>query len=159
MAKKDDNRTSELLISSHMMMILSYTIFSVILIAEIFVMDWEKWAVFLIIGGVCASWYLHIRQVGQDMLRPWIIATLMMATFFFYGSHTTSTYDLAIVIAAYGLPDILDMAADILEVSKQVVLDEKSFELLQKKKRIKNAVQEIRVEGRAYRMLYNQVLL
>ena len=99
MAKKDDNRTSELLISSHMMMILSYTIFSVILIAEIFVMDWEKWAVFLIIGGVCASWYLHIRQVGQDMLRPWMIATLMMATFFFYGSHTTSTYDLAIVIS------------------------------------------------------------
>ena len=100
MGKRDDNvNTNELMLSSHMMMILSYTIFSIILIAETFVMDWEKYAIFLIAGGVVASWILHIRQVGQDTLRPWIIATLMMATFFFYGSHTTSTYDLAIVIS------------------------------------------------------------
>ncbi len=99
MGKKEDNKTTELLMSSHLMMIMSYTIFSVILIAETFVMGWEKWAIFLIIGGVAASWYMHIRQVGQETLRPWIIATLMMATFFFYGSHTTSTYDLAIVIS------------------------------------------------------------
>ena len=82
-----------------MMMILSYTIFSLILIGEIFVMNWEKWAIFLIAGGVIVSWYMHIKQIGQDSLRPWIISILMMATFFFYGSHTTSTYDLAIVIS------------------------------------------------------------
>ncbi len=100
MGKRDDSvNNNELMLSSHMMMIVSYTIFSVILIIETFVMDWEKYAVFMIIGGVVASWILHIRQVGQDTLRPWIIATLMMATFFFYGSHTTSTYDLAIVIS------------------------------------------------------------
>ena len=99
MAQNGDNRNNELLMSSHMMMILSYTIFSLILIGEIFVMNWEKWAIFLIAGGVIVSWYMHIKQIGQDSLRPWIISILMMATFFFYGSHTTSTYDLAIVIS------------------------------------------------------------
>ncbi len=99
MARRDDNEKNELFMSSHMMMILSYTIFSIILIGETFVMNWEKWAVFLIIGGVVASWYMHIRQIGSDQLRPWIISLLMMATFFFYGSHTTSTFDLAIVIS------------------------------------------------------------
>ncbi|MBO4889708.1 MAG: response regulator [Lachnospiraceae bacterium] len=99
MAQQSDNGNNELLMSSHMMMILSYTIASAILIGEIFVMDWERWAIFLILGGVIASWYMHIRQIGQDLLRMWIISLLMMTTFFFYGSHTTSTFDLAIVIS------------------------------------------------------------
>ena len=99
MAQQGDNGNNELLMSSHMMMILSYTIFSVILIGETIIMGWERWAVFLIMAGVISSWYMHLKQIAQDGLRMWIISLLMMMTFFFYGSHTTSTYDLAIVIS------------------------------------------------------------
>lgn len=99
MARQDEKNNNELLLSSHLMMIVSYTIFSVILIGETIVMDWERWAIFLIAGGVIASWYMHLYQVAQDSLRMWIISMLMMATFFYYGSHTTSTFDLAIVIS------------------------------------------------------------
>ena len=84
--------------SSHLMMILTYTIFSVILIGETFVMNWEKWAVVLIIAGVAMAWYVHFSQIGTDVLRLWICSILMMVTFFFYGTHDTSTYDLAVVI-------------------------------------------------------------
>ncbi len=102
MGKQDrgDNNRNELFISSQMMMVISYTIFSIILIGEVFVMDWEKWAVILITGGVAVSWYMHIMRRGSDGMRLWIVAFLMMATFFFYGSHITSTYDLAIVMSA-----------------------------------------------------------
>ena len=79
-------------------MILTYTIFSVILIIETFVMDWEKWAALLILAGVAISWYIHFSQIGDDILRLWICSILMMATFFFYGTHETSTFDLAVVI-------------------------------------------------------------
>ena len=93
---KDNN---DLFISSQIMIVVSYTIFSAILIGESIIMKWEMWAVLLIVVGVTLSWYLHINHVGSDSLRLWIVSILMMATFFFYGSHETSTYDLAIVMA------------------------------------------------------------
>ena len=81
------------------MIVLTYTIFSAILIAEIYVMNWERWAVILIAAGVVASWYIHFSQIGNDVQRLWIVSALIMVTFFYYGSHETSTFDLAVVIA------------------------------------------------------------
>ncbi len=93
-----DKNDNELFISSHLMMLLTYTIFSVILVAEIFVMDWEKWMTFLILGGVLLSWYIYFSNIGSGRMRLWVCSLLMMATFFYYGTHDTSTFDLAVVI-------------------------------------------------------------
>lgn len=98
MENKGQGDNNKLFISSHLMMILTYTIFSIILIGETFVMGWEKWAVVLILSGVATAWYVHFSQIGTDKLRLWICSILMMATFFFYGTHATSTFDLAVVI-------------------------------------------------------------
>ncbi|MCR5773962.1 MAG: response regulator [Lachnospiraceae bacterium] len=89
---------NELFITSHMMMILTYTIFSVILIAEIFIMKWELWATFMIVFGVVIAWYIHLSNKGNDHMRLWICSILMMVTFFYYGTHDTSTFDLSVVI-------------------------------------------------------------
>ena len=97
--KQAGENNNELIMSSHLTLVLSYTVFSIMLVVESLLLGWERWAILLIICGVVASWYLHFQQVGPDMMRMWIIALLMMATFFFYGSHSTSTYDLAIVIS------------------------------------------------------------
>ena len=93
------NGRNEMFRSSHLMIVLTYTIFSAILIAEIYVMNWERWAVILIAAGVVASWYIHFSQIGNDVQRLWIVSALIMVTFFYYGSHETSTFDLAVVIA------------------------------------------------------------
>lgn len=93
-----DKNDNELFISSHLMMLLTYTIFSIILVAEIFVMDWEKWMTFLILGGVLLSWYIYFSNIGSGRMRLWVCSLLMMATFFYYGTHDTSTFDLAVVI-------------------------------------------------------------
>ncbi len=92
------NEKNELFVASHLLMILTYTVLSAVLVVETLVMDWEKWAIVLIIGGVVAAWYIHFSGIGNEKLRLWICSLLMMATFFFYGSHTTSIFDLSIVI-------------------------------------------------------------
>ena len=92
--------SNELFESSHLTLLLSYTIFSAILIGESLLMGWERWMLLLIAAGVVISWILHIRHNTPGRVRIWIYAVLMMGTFFFYGTHITSTFDLAVVISA-----------------------------------------------------------
>ncbi len=89
---------SELFRLSHLTILVCYTIFSMILVAEAFLMDWERWALVILVLGVVVSWVLHVRQSLTDNVRLWISSLLMMVTFFFYGSHSTSTFDLAPVM-------------------------------------------------------------
>ncbi|MBO4900868.1 MAG: response regulator [Lachnospiraceae bacterium] len=100
MGQKKNNipEENELYKSAHLMILLSYTLFSVILIGESFLMGWEKWAIVLIVAGVGGSWIMHIRRRFSDYGRLWIYSLLMMATYFFYGIHLTSTFDIALVM-------------------------------------------------------------
>ena len=91
---------NELFMSSHLTLLISYSIFALILIGESLLMGWETWVLFLIGGGVILSWILHIRNEIPSNIRIWIYSMLMMFTFFFYGIHQTSTFDLAVVISA-----------------------------------------------------------
>ena len=84
--------------TSHNTILFCYTLFSVILIGEALLLSWEKWALILIAAGVVLAWIVHIRQSIPSNYRIWLYAILMMATAFFYGSHTTSTFDLGIVM-------------------------------------------------------------
>ena len=85
--------------ASHLMLLIGYTILAVILIVESFLMGWEKWALIPITVGMVFSWIFHIRQLLSTNARLWFYAILMMFSFFFYGIHQTSTYDLAVVMA------------------------------------------------------------
>ena len=86
--------------TSHMTILLCYTLFCIILTGESILLGWEAWAIILIIVGVLVSWMLHIQQKFTDTIRLWIYSILMMGTYFFYGIHPTSTYDLATVMGA-----------------------------------------------------------
>jgi len=90
----------ELFQSSHLTILISYTIFATILVVESLLLGWEKWALILIIGGIIAAWALHIRHTTPSNVRLWLYAVLMMGCYFFYGIHQTSTFDLALVMAA-----------------------------------------------------------
>ena len=86
--------------TSHLTLLISYTLFSVALIVESFLMGWEKWMLLLVVAGVIVSWVLHIKHDTPAGIRLWIYAVLMMGEFFFYGTHQTSTFDLAVVMSA-----------------------------------------------------------
>lgn len=86
--------------TSHLTILVSYTIFATILVAESLLLGWEKWALLLIICGIIAAWILHIRHNTPSNIRLTLYAVLMMGCYFFYGVHQTSTFDLALVMAA-----------------------------------------------------------
>ncbi len=97
MTKINEN---DLFQSSHLTILVSYTIFAAILVAESFLLGWESWAVLLIVAGISVAWVLHIRHNTPPTIRLWLYAVLMMGCYFFYGIHQTSTFDLALVMAA-----------------------------------------------------------
>ena len=81
--------------ASHMMILGTYTILSAALTAETILMGWESWVVVPLIAGMILAWILHIRQKLTPVARLWIYSVEMMLAFFFYGIHTTSTFDIA----------------------------------------------------------------
>ncbi len=94
----NQNKRPQMYQFSHMLILISYSILSIALIGETFLMNWEKWPLLLIAASVVICWILHIRRALTDMQRLWVYSSLMMGTFFFYGIHITSTYDMALLM-------------------------------------------------------------
>jgi len=84
--------------ATHLLILLCYTIFSIVLIGESILLKWETAAVFLLFVGIIASWCNHILGKIPDSISLWLYFILTMLTFFFYGIHETSMYDLAPVM-------------------------------------------------------------
>ena len=96
MAKNAGNR--EVFQTSPLMILLSYTILCGGIIAETILMSWELWAIPLLVTGVMVSWGMHIAQVTSGRVRILVYTLLMMASFFFYGIHVTSTFDMGVLM-------------------------------------------------------------
>ncbi|MCR4604774.1 MAG: response regulator [Eubacterium sp.] len=96
MNKKIDN--NEIFEHAHMVILISFTLFSIALICESILMKWEVWAIILVIAALIVSWVLHIGSILSTTARMWLYSFLMMAVYFFYGTHLTSTFDIAAVI-------------------------------------------------------------
>lgn len=84
--------------ATHLMILLSYTIFTIVLTGEAIILDWETGAVMLLWLGLAASWIIHVTGRISESVRLWLYFTLTMLAFFFYGIHDTSFYDLAPVM-------------------------------------------------------------
>ena len=92
------NEENEVFKSSHMTLLLCFTVFAVILIGESILLDWERWALVLVIAALCGAWVMHIQQLLAPTARLWIYAVMMMIVYFFYGTHMTSTFDAALIM-------------------------------------------------------------
>ena len=67
--KKDNN---DLFQTSHLTLLISYTIFAIILIVESLLLGWEKWAILIIVVGISMAWFLHIRHNTPPSVRIWV---------------------------------------------------------------------------------------
>ena len=85
--------------TSNLTLLISYTVFAVILMAESLLMGWETWAVCLILVSVIICWVMHIRHNTSEEIRIWTTAGLMMVFFFF----------LIIILLAYVLYPIISV--------------------------------------------------
>ena len=106
----DINNQSDIHRISHLLTLVINTAFSLVLITETVLLDWEKWVIPLIVVGLCTSWWLHISRAIVDVARLWFYATIMMAQFFFFGIHTTAMYDMSAIITGimmiYGMTGV-----------------------------------------------------
>ncbi|MBQ5968403.1 MAG: response regulator [Clostridiales bacterium] len=93
------NEQNDLFSSSHLMVLITFTVSTILLIGESILLGWEKFILPLVVLAVIVCWIIHFRKDGTAVFRMRIYALLMMCTAFFYGIHPTSTYDLAIVMA------------------------------------------------------------
>ena len=93
------NEQNDLFSSSHLMVLITFTVSTILLIGESFLLGWEKFILPLVALAVIICWIIHFRKDGTPVFRMRIYAVLMMCTAFFYGIHPTSTFDLAIVMA------------------------------------------------------------
>ena len=82
------------------MILILYSLLSAILIGESILLGWEAWMIFIIIFAVLECWFMHLQNILTSYQRLWVYSILMMITAVFYGTHLTSTYDLAGVIIA-----------------------------------------------------------
>lgn len=85
--------------ATHLMILLVYTIATIVLTGESFLLGWDTGAVVLLIIGLASSWVLHITGKIPESIRLWLYLVLTMLAFFFYGIHETSIYDLAPVMS------------------------------------------------------------
>ena len=92
------NEENEVFKSSHMTLLLCFTVFALILIGESILLDWERWALVLVIAALLGAWVMHIQQLLAPTARLWIYAVMMMIVYFFYGTHMTSTFDAALIM-------------------------------------------------------------
>ncbi len=100
----DNIRDNALFKTSHLMILISYSLLSVALIAESLLMGWETWMIFVILIALAGCWFLHLQDVLTPYQRLWVYSILMMFTAAFYGIHLTSTYDLlGIMSICFGL--------------------------------------------------------
>ncbi len=84
--------------ATHLIILLCYTIFTIVLTGESFLLGWDTEAVILLLLGLIASWAIHIAGKIPESIRLWLYYVLTMLAYFFYGIHETSIYDLAPVM-------------------------------------------------------------
>ena len=80
---------------THLIVLLCYTVLALGLTVESVLLGWDLGAVMLILAGLAACWVHHITGKIPEDIRQWIYVVLTMLTFFFYGIHDTSIYDMA----------------------------------------------------------------
>ncbi|MBQ7680158.1 MAG: response regulator [Butyrivibrio sp.] len=90
--KREDNEQRNI---AHMTVLLCYSLFSLVLIGEALLLSWERWVIPLIAISVAICWALHIRGAMTESGRLWVYSILVMVTFFYYGIHESSIYDMA----------------------------------------------------------------
>ncbi len=94
-----NKETSEFFHMAHLVLLIGYTVFVGMFFIITFLLEWEKWPLFLAAAGVFTCWFIFIRSIFSEAQRTWVTCIIMMCNYFIYGTHLTSTYDLVIVMS------------------------------------------------------------
>lgn len=82
----------------HLLMVVTVSIFSIILILVTLVMGWETWTVPLAIAGIIAIWLLHINMLVSASIYEYLCTGFMILEVFYYGVHKDCLFDVPVII-------------------------------------------------------------
>lgn len=95
--------------STHLLMAVATTVYSVMLVLITLIMSWELWMIPLTVIGSGLVWCLHIGRIGSRILYENSCAGVLMVEFFFFGVHSASLFDIpimaCILLLIFSLPD------------------------------------------------------
>lgn len=80
---------------THLIVLLVYTFFTLILTGESLLLGWEVGAIVLLLSALIGCWVIYITDMVAGGMRLWLYFALTMISCFFYGIHETSIFDLA----------------------------------------------------------------
>ncbi|HAM68078.1 MAG TPA: hypothetical protein DCP68_00465, partial [Ruminococcus sp.] len=114
MPEKTENRfAAEMFRSSHLLILIVYTVMSAGLTAAALLFSWELWALLIVLAGVISCWGLHLTQTFPAKVRIGIYSFLILLSIFYYGIHPAGMFDLAPLITVtmmlFTMTDLLPM--------------------------------------------------
>ena len=83
---------------AYLVVLICCTIFTSVLVVESLILGWELSTAVLLLVCDIFCWAIHITKKLPPDIGLYINVLLTMVTFFFYGSHETSIYDIAPVV-------------------------------------------------------------
>ena len=89
---------TEAQISMHLLMASTLSILSVLLSLITLFRSWELWMIPLVIIGCLVIWCLHIGRIGSEILYENICTGLLITEFFFFGVHSSSLFDIPLLV-------------------------------------------------------------
>ena len=84
--------------ASYLTLLVCYTFFVFVLIAETLLLDWDDSMIIRLVITLIAIWAIHIYGKVPDAVKRWIYFAVTMIAYAFYGAHDTSFFDLAPVM-------------------------------------------------------------
>ena len=94
----DNTREKEIRLESQLVVVTAYTVLTIALMSVTALLSWELWMLPLMLVALVSVWVLHITQGLTDKMRSYYYTVLILIEFFFYGVHSTSLFDLPILL-------------------------------------------------------------
>ncbi len=83
---------------SHIMLVVTIAIFSLVLVLLNILLEWEKWTIPLLLFAVVLCFVLHITQRLAENIRIIIYAIILMVEMFYYCANMTTIFDCTPVV-------------------------------------------------------------
>ncbi len=88
-----ENRTDEVRALSHIALVLTISLFSIVLITLNYLLDWEKWTVPMEAAAIFICMFMHITHKPDERIRLYIYSAILMVEMFYYCVTIEKIYD------------------------------------------------------------------
>ena len=95
---KESRIISEIYSVSHLVTVMTITVFSAVLILLNRILEWELWTIPVIAAGTVLTLAIHISGMGSKRLRIYIYGTFLIFEAFYYAVNIDTIYDSSALI-------------------------------------------------------------